>query len=581
MVVGVLGRGGGSVPRVPAQTLQRRSTAADPSDTSGRRPGPTDPSPVTQGSGVSTGRRRWHVHATTIVVVVTGAILTVVVAFATVTARENNDERLLRQRTREAAAVLTAALPGIETPLASAAEVVEESAGADQQAFERLLTPLAEAGQPYVSASLWRVDSADPQPITVVGTAPKLTSQPPDVIRAFLQRAVATEGLVVIGLLDGNDPRLGYAVTSTRASSQFVAYAEAGLPPDRTSVVPADSAFSGLHNAVYLGDTEDPDQLLIASTPDLPLHGKRATSRVDFGDTSLLLVMTPDEELGGRLLAILPWLVLAFGLVGTLGSATLTEWVLRRRDDAERLSDENARLYAAQRTVAQTLQHSLLPDRLPDVPGVDMSFRYLPGAGGIDIGGDWYDAIPLDDNRLMIAVGDVSGRGLGAGAVMASLRYSIRAFASQGDMPATVLTKLSNLLDLSRDRHFATVLCAVVDVAGRTITIANAGHPNPLLIDAAGIRFIDTRVGVPIGVTRGAEYETVTESIPPESTLLAYTDGLFERRDESVDDGLERLRASASGASGSLEELLTQIVNTQAHEVSDDDTAILGVRWRH
>ena len=533
------------------------------------------------GSESPTAHRRRFVHPTTLFVVAVGAILTVVVAFATWSARDNNEERLLRQRTREAAAVLTASLPGIETPLASAAEVVEESAGADQAAFRRLLTPLAEAGQPYVSASLWRVDSDEPQPLAVVGTPPKLASQPPDVIRAFLQKAVSTQGLAVIGLLDGDDPRLGYGYTSTRASSEFVAYTEAGLPPDRTSVVPAGSAFSGLHNVVYLGDVEDQGQLLIASTPDLPLRGTRASFGVDFGDTSLLLVMTPDEELGGPLLAMLPWLVIAFGLVATLGSATLTEWVLRRRDDAERLSDENAGLYAAQRTVAQTLQHSLLPDRIPEVRGLDMSFRYLPGAGGIDIGGDWYDAIPLDDDRLMITVGDVSGRGLGAGAVMASLRYSIRAFASQGDMPATVLTKLTRLLDLSRDRHFATVLSAVVDIAGRRITIANAGHPDPLLIDDDGIRFIDTRVGVPIGVTRDAAYETVTEPIPPRSTLLAYTDGLFERRGESVDDGLERLRASASGTAGSLEDLLTHIVNTQSHEISTDDTAILGVRWRH
>jgi len=190
------------------------------------------------------------VHTIPILVVAVGAILTVVLAFATWEARDNNEERLLRQRTREAAAVLTAALPGIETPLASAAEVVEESAGADQQAFERLLAPLAEAGQPYVSASLWRVDDTDLQPVTVIGTEPKLASQSPEVIRAFLRRSVATEGLAVIGLLDGDSPRLGYAVTSTRASSEFVAYAEAGLPPDRTSVVPADSAFSGLHNSV-------------------------------------------------------------------------------------------------------------------------------------------------------------------------------------------------------------------------------------------------------------------------------------------------------------------------------------------
>ena len=203
--------------------------------------------------------------------------------------------------------------------------------------------------------------------------------------------------------------------------------------------------------------------------------------------------MTPDGVLGGDLLDILPWLVIAFGLVTTLGSAALVEWVLRRRDDAERLSEENARLYAGQRSVAQTLQHSLLPERVPNVAGLDLAFRYLPGAGGTDIGGDWYDAIPLDDGRVMIVVGDVSGRGLHAGTVMASLRYSIRAFASQGDMPATVLAKLTRLLDLGHDRHFATVLCVVVDIAARTITTANAGHPSPILILPDDIRSIETR----------------------------------------------------------------------------------------
>ena len=182
------------------------------------------------------------------------------------------------------------------------------------------------------------------------------------------------------------------------------------------------------------------------------------------------------------------------------------------------------------------------PTGCPTWPGLDLAFRYLPGAGGVDIGGDWYDAIPLDDDRLMIVVGDVSGRGLHAGTVMASLRYSIRAFASQGDMPATVLAKLTRLLDVGTDRHFATVLCVVVDIAGHTITVSNAGHPNPILIVGDTVRPVETTVGVPIGVSRDATYETVTEAIPPLATLLAFTDGLFERRGESVDDGFERLR---------------------------------------
>ena len=190
MVVSRCERAAVSVHYVPAQTLQSRLTAVVPDEASGHSSGADDPSPTTPDSDAPVVHRRWMVHTITILVVAIGAILTVVLAFATWEARANNEERLLRQRTREAAAVLTAALPGIETPLASGAEVVEESAGADQQAFERLLAPLAEAGQPYVSASLWRVDDPDLQPVTVIGTAPKLVSQPPDVI----QRVPRTDG---------------------------------------------------------------------------------------------------------------------------------------------------------------------------------------------------------------------------------------------------------------------------------------------------------------------------------------------------------------------------------------------------
>jgi serine phosphatase RsbU (regulator of sigma subunit) len=222
--------------------------------------------------------------------------------------------------------------------------------------------------------------------------------------------------------------------------------------------------------------------LLTATTPHLPLGGRRSSEAVDFGDRTLLLVMSPTTELGGRLLFILPWIIGALGLLATLGAATLTERLLRRRDEAEQLARDNARLYANQRSVAETLQHSLLPEILPHMPGVDLAFRYLPGASGVDIGGDWYDVIPLDDTRVMIVVGDVSGRGVRAGAVMASLRFAIRAFASQGDSPPVILAKLTRLVDVDHDDHFATVLCAIVDVAAHTLAIANAGHPNPLLL---------------------------------------------------------------------------------------------------
>ena len=334
---------------MPARTLRGRPTPADaplsftPSVEGEPRPG-LEPDPEKSDIG---GDRRRLVHLTTILVVATGLLLTVVLGIAVVTARDNNEERLFRQRTREAAAVLTAALPGIQTPLASSVEVVEESAGADQEAFRRLLTPLAEAGEPYVSASLWRADSDDPQPLLVIGDAPMLASQPPAEIRTFLERSSVGDGTDRDRTARRRRSSARVRVLLARASrASSSPTRRPGCRPIGPRSCPPTRRSAGLHFAVYLGDVEDPTQLLTASTPDLPLGGALAIERVAFGDTSLLLVMTPDGELGGTLLNILPWLVIAFGLVTTLGSATLTEWLLRRRDDAERLSEENARLYA-------------------------------------------------------------------------------------------------------------------------------------------------------------------------------------------------------------------------------------------
>ena len=482
------------------------------------------------------------IHAVTAVVLASGVMVTVALVAATRSAYDGNEDRLLQERTRQAAAVLDVALPGIQTPLASAVEVAEQSDG-DPASFRRLMSTQVERGRPYVSASLWRV-GADTRPVLAVGAEPKLVSEPPHVIREFLDRSVATKELAVLGLLDGDNPRLGYSYTSSTGPIRYVAYAEAALPADRTSVVQPDSAFAGLDHAVYLGSSEQPDSLLTASTAELPLTGRRASETVEFGDSTLLLVMTPTTELGGPLLAMLPWLVAVVGGLTTIGAALLVERLLRRQDQANLLADQNRELYANQLSVARQLQQSLLPQRMPEIAGLEVSARYVPGVAGLDIGGDWYDVIDIDHERVIIVVGDVSGRGLEAGTLMASLRYAIRAFASRGDDPAAILTGLTRLLDLDQDGHFATVLCASVHTTEHTITIANAGHPNPLLIDATGARFLTTALGPPIGVTRDATYDSITHRVAPGSTLIVFTDGAFERRGETVDAGMDRLRRS-------------------------------------
>ena len=517
-------------------------------------------------------------HPTAAVVAVIGFVVTAALAGAAWSVHESNEDRLLNQRVAEAGAVLTAALPGIQTPLASTAELVEVTDADDAVAFERAMGPLVGEQGPFVSASVWRLDDPDPAPMMVVGDEPALAERPADEITAFLDRSAGTPLLAVLDLLDASQPRLGYSFTSPQ-DADFMVYAEGALPENRTAVDQPDAAFSDLDYAIYLGETESDAALLVADTTDLPIEGRRASEVIEFGDTSLLLIMT-GGDLGGSLLRWLPWIVAGAGLATTAAAAILTERLLRRRDEAESLAADNSRLYEEQRNVAHTLQRSLLPERLPVVPGVDIAVHYEPGVVGMEIGGDWYDVMLVGTDHLLVVVGDVSGRGLEAATLMASLRYAIRAFGSQGDDPSTILGKLNDLDRADREGRFATVLCAVIDLASGTATIANAGHPNPLLLAPSGEgRFIETAVGVPVGVVAAARYEPVTVPISSGATLLAFTDGLFERRGESVDAGMARLREAAMAGNGSLDDLLGRVVTELTREGPADDAALLGLRW--
>ena len=142
------------------------------------------------------------------------------------------------------------------------------------------------------------------------------------------------------------------------------------------------------------------------------------------------------------------------------------------------------------------------------------------------------------------------------------------------------MNTVRGLLDLSRDGHFATVLCGVLDLARRELTLANAGHLPPVLVANHHAELLATPVGPPIGVPGPGGYESVTVSIPPTATLLLYTDGLIERRGENLDVGLSRLVKMVASVDEPLEGVLSTIVTALVPDGCDDDTAILGVRWR-
>jgi serine phosphatase RsbU (regulator of sigma subunit) len=248
--------------------------------------------------------------------------------------------------------------------------------------------------------------------------------------------------------------------------------------------------------------------------------------------------------------------------------------------EMELIAAENRRLYAEQRSIAQTLQHALLPDRLPQVPGAQTSGRYRAGERGIEIGGDWYDVIDIDDRHLLLVVGDVSGRGLRAATTMASLRYAIRAYAAQRDAPSAILSKLSQLVSVAATGQLATILCALVDFERHELTVTSAGHLPPLLISGDEARYLRSDIGLPVGVDAEPSYRSSTITAPPAATLLAFTDGLVEQRGESLDDGLTRLCTAAAGSDGvSLGDLLDRLVVELPLGVCEDDIAIVGVRW--
>jgi PAS domain S-box-containing protein len=245
--------------------------------------------------------------------------------------------------------------------------------------------------------------------------------------------------------------------------------------------------------------------------------------------------------------------------------------------DRAGLAIEHARAYEREVGTVEMLQRSLLPDRLPTLPGARIAARYLPG--GADVGGDWYDAIPLEDGRIGLAMGDVVGHGLGAASLMGQLRHAARAYALEGHSPPTVLDRLDRLVRSLEGGQMATLLYAVVDADLRTLRFASAGHVPPLIVTPDGhARFIEGAPNPPLGVFESAAHEELTVELEPGSTVVLYTDGLVEERGVSIDSGLEALRKAAEHP-GDPEELCDHLVESMlAIHPPNDDIAVLALQ---
>ncbi len=257
----------------------------------------------------------------------------------------------------------------------------------------------------------------------------------------------------------------------------------------------------------------------------------------------------------------------------------LVEEIRTRSQAQQQLSQEEARA-RREHEIAQTLQMSLLPDRIPNVPAVAVAARYVPATGDIQVGGDWYDVIPLRDGLIGLAIGDVAGHGLQAAATMGQLRMALRAYAVQDPSPASVLAGVHRLVSHLPMPEMVTLTYLVFDPETWTLRFANAGHPPPLVYGDGNARYLEEVLSPPLGVTPDAEFTEASIEMTPGSTLLLYTDGLIERRGESIEVGMERLVAGVVDQDGAAvddvcDHLLSALVD---RDRVSDDVALVAMR---
>jgi hypothetical protein len=226
----------------------------------------------------------------------------------------------------------------------------------------------------------------------------------------------------------------------------------------------------------------------------------------------------------------------------------------------------------ALRLISDTLQHAML-ELASDLPTV--AARYMPLASNLTVGGDWYDVLDLGGGRRGLIVGDCVGHGLDAATAMAALRNVSRALLADGRGPAEVIASLDRFATTMPAAACATVVCAVVDLAELVITYSNAGHPPPLLVHEDQVVWLDQALATPLAVDEPVRREARLE-VRPDDLLVLYTDGLVERRYESLDDGLLRLaNAAVASRDEPVEDIADRLIEVLVGMTARDDVALV------
>jgi len=330
----------------------------------------------------------------------------------------------------------------------------------------------------------------------------------------------------------------------------------------------------------------------ISSDSAYPLVVAALTGRPTFQPDGAPLgkVATDRHERRIRALAAMPLRTPSLHGALTMGYRTAHTWLPAERAllyaAAELVAQaaERARRFEAQHGTAQLLQRSMLPEHLPELDRFRIAARYDVGVDGNAAGGDFYDAFELGDGRLAMVLGDVAGHDVRAAAVMGQVRAALRALALTDPAPETVLAGLDRLVgslgaESRNEEIFVTVVYGVLDQADGTITLASAGHPPPVLRKAgrgeATAALVSMPPGAPLGL--GGSWRTATVRLDPGDTILMYSDGVVERRDRTLSDGLEALVAAAAEAASGDPRNLCSLATAAVEGRTDDDVAVLAV----
>ncbi|GIF03566.1 ATP-binding SpoIIE family protein phosphatase [Actinoplanes siamensis] len=332
----------------------------------------------------------------------------------------------------------------------------------------------------------------------------------------------------------------------------------------------------------------------VAAVPDAPLVTAAESGRATFvSDGEPLRAVAQDRhERRIRSLAALPLRTASVRGALIMGFRRAHVWLpaeralLRAAAELIAQAAERARRFEAQHGTAQLLQRSMLPEHLPELDTFRIAARYDVGVDGNAAGGDFYDAFRLSDGRLAMVLGDVAGHDVRAAAVMGQVRAALRALALTDPAPPSVLAGLDRLVgslgaESRNEEIFVTVVYGVLDPADGSVTLASAGHPPPVLRRAglggepASAELVKVPPGAPLGL--GGRWQTGSLTLEPGDTILMYSDGVVERRDRPLNEGLDALVAAAAGSASGDPRNMCSLATAAIEGTTDDDVAVLAV----